>query len=66
MEEFRQIMPLVDQIGDAGMQKTAAHYYAVAKDWWGERPGLAGFVPNVGCHTGLYRTFGFHPPSQEP
>ncbi|MDB5732308.1 MAG: Asp-tRNAAsn/Glu-tRNAGln amidotransferase subunit and related amidase [Variovorax sp.] len=44
MEEFRQIMPLVEQIGDAGMQKAAAHYYAVAKDWWGERPGLAEYM----------------------
>ncbi len=44
MEEFRQIMPLVEQIGDEGMKKAAAHYYAVARDWWGEKPGLADYM----------------------
>ncbi len=40
MEEFRQIMPLVEEIGDEGMKRAAATYYAAAKGWWGERPGL--------------------------
>lgn len=44
MEEFRQIMPLVEQIGDAGMKRAAEHYYAVARDWWGERPGLTDYM----------------------
>lgn len=44
MEEFRQIMPLVEQIGDDGMKKAAAHYYAVARDWWGDKPGLAEYM----------------------
>ena len=44
MEEFRQILPLVEQVGDAGMRRAAAHYYAVAKDWWGERPDLATYM----------------------
>jgi len=44
MEEFRQIMPLVAQVGDDGMQRAAAHYYAVARDWWGETPGLADYM----------------------
>ncbi|WP_119155830.1 amidase family protein [Caldimonas tepidiphila] len=44
MEEFRQIMPLVEQIGDDGMKKAAEHYYAVARDWWGDRPGLTDYM----------------------
>lgn len=44
MEEFRQIMPLVEQVGDAGMRKAAEHYYAVASEWWGERPGLSDYI----------------------
>jgi len=44
MEEFRQIMPLVGQVGDEGMLRAAAHYYAVARDWWGEAPGLADYM----------------------
>ena len=44
MEEFRQIMPLVEEIGDYGMKKAAEHYYAVAKDWWGPQPGLTEYM----------------------
>jgi len=44
MEEFRQIMPLVEQVGDEGMKKTAAHYYAVARDWWGDAPSLVDYM----------------------
>ena len=44
MEEFRQIMPLVEQIGDEGMKRAAATYYAAAKEWWGERPGLEAYM----------------------
>lgn len=44
MEEFRQIMPLVEQVGDDGMKRAAAHYYAVAREWWGEKPDLADYI----------------------
>jgi amidase len=44
MEEFRQIMPLVEQVGDDGMKTAAAHYYEVAKDWWGPSPGLPEYM----------------------
>ena len=44
MEEFRQIMPLVEEIGDEGMKRAAATYYAAAKEWWGERPGLEDYM----------------------
>lgn len=44
MEEFRQIMPLVEEIGDEGMKRAAATYYAAAKGWWGESPGLEDYM----------------------
>ncbi len=44
MAEFRQIMPLVEEIGDEGMKRAAATYYAAAKEWWGERPGLEDYM----------------------
>jgi amidase len=44
MEEFRQIMPMVDEIGDDGMKTAAKHYYAVAEEWWGSRPGLTEYM----------------------
>ncbi len=44
MEEFRQIMPLVEEVGDDGMKRAAATYYAAAKEWWGERPGLDDYM----------------------
>ncbi len=44
MEEFRQIMPLVDEIGDIGMKTAAKHYYAVAEEWWGPNPGLTEYM----------------------
>ncbi len=44
MEEFRQIMPLVEEIGDEGMKRAAATYYAAAKGWWGEKPDLDAYM----------------------
>lgn len=44
MEDFRLIMPLVDQVGDYGMKTAAKHYYAVAKEWWGEKPILEDYI----------------------
>ncbi|HEX7297584.1 MAG TPA: amidase family protein [Solirubrobacteraceae bacterium] len=44
MEDFRLLMPLVEQIGDHGMKTAAANYYAVAAEWWGEKPSLADYI----------------------
>ncbi|MBC2592374.1 amidase family protein [Rhodococcus aetherivorans] len=44
MEEFRLAMPMVEEVGDEGMQKAAAHYYAVASEWWGDKPTLETFI----------------------
>lgn len=44
MEEFRQTMPLVEQVGDEGMKRAAAHYYEVAREWWDLSPGLVEYI----------------------
>jgi amidase len=44
MEEFRQIMPLVEEVGDQGMKKAAEGYYAGAAEWWGTEPGLSDYM----------------------
>jgi amidase len=44
MEEFRQIMPLVEEVGDEGMKKAAEGYYAVSSEWWGSQPSLADYM----------------------
>jgi amidase len=44
MEEFRQIMPLVEEVGDEGMKKAAEGYYAGAAEWWGAEPGLSDYM----------------------
>lgn len=41
---IRLAMPMVHEVGDEGMQKAAEHY-AVAADWWGEKPTLEQFTP---------------------
>lgn len=40
LEEFRLVMPLVDQVGDEGMKECARGYYAAAAEWHGEKPTL--------------------------
>lgn len=40
MEDFRQNMPLVEEIGDYRIKRAADTYYAAAKQWWGPEPGL--------------------------
>ena len=44
MEEFRLLMPMVEQLGDDGMKKAAEYYYAVAAEWWGSQPGLGEYL----------------------
>jgi amidase len=44
MEEFRQLMPLVERVGDEGMKRAAEGYFACAADWWGPAPGLADYM----------------------
>jgi amidase len=40
MQDFRPLLPLVDQVGDVGLQRIVAHCYAVAEQWWGPEPTL--------------------------
>ena len=44
MEEFRQIMPLVEEVGDEGMKQSAEDYYAVSAEWWGSPADLADYM----------------------
>ncbi len=44
LEEFRPLMPFVEETGDAGMLQCARHYYAVAADWWGGEPSLGDYM----------------------
>jgi amidase len=44
MEEFRLLMPMVEQMGDDGMKKAAEYYYSVAAEWWGSQPGLTEYL----------------------
>ena len=44
MEEFRMIMPLVEQHGDEGIKRAAAGYYACAAEWYGQAPGLVEYM----------------------
>jgi amidase len=44
LEEFRVVLPLVEQIGDDGMKKAALAYYSCAADWWGETPSLVDYM----------------------
>ena len=58
MEEFRQIMPLVEEIGDEGMKKAAEGYYAVSSEWWGAQPGLADYMNGYARRGTLIRMLG--------
>jgi amidase len=44
MEEFRLIMPLVDEVGDHGMKTAAKYYYEISSEWWGEKPTLEDYI----------------------
>jgi amidase len=44
MEDFRLLMPLVEQMGDDGMKTAASHYYQVLAEWWGEQPSLEDYI----------------------
>ena len=58
MEEFRQIMPLVEEVGDHGMEKTAEHYYAVSSEWWGTQPSLTDYMNGYARRGTLIRQLG--------
>lgn len=58
MEEFRLAMPLVQEVGDHGMKMAAEHYYAVAADWWGEKPTLEQFINGYSRRGTLIRQLG--------
>jgi amidase len=58
MEEFRQIMPLVEEVGDEGMKKAAEGYYAVSSEWWGTQPSLTDYMNGYARRGTLIRMLG--------
>jgi amidase len=38
MEDFRQVMPLVEQFGDEGIRQSAKNFFAAGEEWWGPAP----------------------------
>lgn len=46
------------EVGDQGMQKAAEHYYAVAAEWWGEKPTLEQFITGYARRGTLIRQLG--------
>lgn len=41
MEDFRRVMPLVEQVGDEEIKLSAKNFFASGKEWWGEEPQLS-------------------------
>ena len=58
MEEFRQILPLVEEVGDEGMKKAAEGYYAVSSEWWGTQPSLTDYMNGYARRGTLIRILG--------
>jgi amidase len=58
LEEFRQIMPLVEQVGDEGIKKAAEGYYAVSSEWWGTQPSLTDYMNGYARRGTLIRMLG--------
>lgn len=44
LEEFRQVLPLVEQVGDDAIRRAASHYYEVTREWCGSAPTLADYM----------------------
>lgn len=44
LEDFRLLMPRVEEVGDHGMKSAAAAYYEVAAEWWGTKPTLQDYI----------------------
>ena len=44
MEDFRRIMPMVEELGDDAIRRAASHYHEVSKAWWGVQPGLVDYM----------------------
>jgi amidase len=55
MEEFRMVMPMVEQFGDDGMKRAAEHYYKVRAELIGEEPGLPDYIRGYGRRATLMR-----------
>ncbi|MEU6844666.1 amidase [Streptomyces sp. NPDC046716] len=43
-EDFRGMVPLVEQVGDEGIRTSLQYSFAAAADVWGERPSLEAYI----------------------
>jgi len=41
MEDFRQVLPLVEKVGDKEIIQSAENFFAAGMEWWGETPTLS-------------------------
>lgn len=41
LEDFRQVLPLVEQFGDEDIKQSAKNWFAVNEEWWGDAPQLS-------------------------
>ena len=55
MQEFRTVMPMVDQFGDDAIKRAAQHYYQVRAELLGEEPGLGEYMRGYGRRATLMR-----------
>ena len=44
MEEFRDVLPMVQQSRDQGILQASTNYYEVIAAWWGNTPGLSEYM----------------------
>jgi amidase len=44
LEEIRQVMPQIEEVGDEGMKVAARYYYENAKQWWGAAPTITDYM----------------------
>jgi amidase len=58
MEEFRMVMPMVEQFGDDAMKRAAQNYYEVRAELFGGEPGLTDYMTGYGRRATLMRQLG--------
>lgn len=44
LEEFREMLPLMEQAGDQGALTAIKYFFKVAGDWWGTQPTLSDYM----------------------
>lgn len=58
MEDLRQLMPLLEELGEKEMKKAAEHYHAVCSEWWGAQSNLTDYMNGYARRGTLIRQLG--------